>query len=113
MGRWRACTASRAMSSPSRFRSRGLPTPTTHSRPTNSPTYRVCSILGSVQMVGCAKMVNGKFERTLFTSGFSAPRPTKFMNTYDDPAIRSHAMADFDMTRAITARQFFHLRILG
>ena len=40
---------------------------------------------------------NGQFERTLFTSGYSSKTNTYYMNTYDDPAIRSYAMADFDM----------------
>jgi choloylglycine hydrolase len=44
-----------------------------------------------------AKMGNGQFERTLFTSGYSSKTNTYYMNTYDDPAIRSYAMADFDM----------------
>ncbi|EFM42244.1 linear amide C-N hydrolase, choloylglycine hydrolase family protein [Bifidobacterium dentium ATCC 27679] len=63
-----------------------------------SNVSRLFHTLGSVQMVdGCAKMANGKFERTLFTSGYSAKTKTYYMNTYDDPAIRSYAMADFDM----------------
>mgnify|MGYP000270161557 CR=1 FL=1 len=54
--------------------------------------------LGSVQMVdGMAKMGDGQFERTLFTSGYSSKTNTYYMNTYDDPAIRSYAMADYDM----------------
>ena len=59
---------------------------------------RLFHTLGSVQMVdGMAKMGNGQFERTLFTSGYSSKTNTYYMNTYDDPAIRSYAMADFDM----------------
>ena len=59
---------------------------------------RLFHTLGSVQMVdGMAKMGNGQFERTLFTSGYSYKTNTYYMNTYDDPAIRSYAMADFDM----------------
>ena len=44
-----------------------------------------------------AKMGDGQFERTLFTSGYSSKTNTYYMNTYDDPAIRSYAMADYDM----------------
>ena len=59
---------------------------------------RLFHTLGSVQMVdGMAKMGNGQFERTLFTSGYSSKTNTYYMNTYDDPAIRSYAMADYDM----------------
>ena len=38
-----------------------------------------------------------QFERTLFTSGYSGKTNTYYMNTYEDPAIRSFAMSDFDM----------------
>ena len=41
--------------------------------------------------------LDGQFERTLFTSGYSSKTNTYYMNTYDDPAIRSYAMADYDM----------------
>ena len=44
-----------------------------------------------------SKMGNGQFERTLFTSGYSGKTNTYYMNTYEDPAIRSFAMSDFDM----------------
>ena len=59
---------------------------------------RLFHTLGSVQMVdGMAKMGNGQFERTLFTSGYSSKTNTYYMSTYEDPAIHSYAMADFDM----------------
>ena len=59
---------------------------------------RLFHTLGSVQMMdGMAKMGDGQFERTLFTSGYSSKTNTYYMNTYDDPAIRSYAMADYDM----------------
>ena len=59
---------------------------------------RLFHTLGSVQMMdGMAKMGDGQFERTLFTSGYSSKTNTYSMNTYDDPAIRSYAMADYDM----------------
>ena len=64
----------------------------------DSNVSRLFHTLGSVQMVeGMAKMPNGQFERTLFTSGYSSKTNTYYMNTYEDPAIRSYAMADFDM----------------
>lgn len=59
---------------------------------------RLFHTLSSVQMVeGMAKMGNGQFERTLFTSGYSSKTNTYYMNTYEDPAIRSYTMTDFDM----------------
>ena len=59
---------------------------------------RLFHTLVSVQMVdGMSKMGNGQFERTLFTSGYSGKTNTYYMNTYEDPAIRSFAMSDFDM----------------
>ena len=51
---------------------------------------RLFHTLASVQMVeGMSKMGNGQFERTLFTSGYSGKTNTYYMNTYEDPAIRS------------------------
>ena len=87
------------VSSPSRFVACGL---CQHAYPQQegeaANVSRLFHTLGSVQMVdGMAKMGNGQFERTLFTSGYSSKTNTYYMNTYDDPAIRSYAMADYDM----------------
>lgn len=100
MGRWREHARHPGRCElPVPLRSRGLHQPHyPQQADEQSNVSRLFHTLGSVQMVdGCAKMANGKFERTLFTSGYSAKTKTYYMNTYDDPAIRSYAMADFDM----------------
>ena len=59
---------------------------------------RLFHTLGSVQMVeGMARMADGKYERTLFTSGYYAKTNAYYMNTYDDPAIRKYPLADYDL----------------
>lgn len=44
-----------------------------------------------------AKMDDGQFERMLFTGRYSSKTNAHYMNTYDDPIIRSCIMADYDM----------------
>ena len=59
---------------------------------------RLFHTLGSVQMVeGMARMADGKYERTLFTSGYYAKTNAYYMNTYEDPAIRTYPLADYDL----------------
>ncbi|MFE6237426.1 choloylglycine hydrolase [Cellulosimicrobium sp. NPDC057862] len=56
---------------------------------------RAFHTLQQVAMVdGCAAMGSGDFEITLYTGLFSSRTTTYYWNTYDDPAIRSVAMAD-------------------
>lgn len=58
---------------------------------------RLFHTLGSVQMVeGCAKVADGRFEKTLFTSGYSAATNTYYANTYDRFEIRAFPFAEFD-----------------
>ena len=45
---------------------------------------------------GAARMTNGEFERTVYTGGYSAATRTYYFNTYEDPAIRSVTMDDYD-----------------
>ena len=45
---------------------------------------------------GAARMGDGAFEVTVYTGGVSTRTNTYYYNTYDDPAIRSVALADFD-----------------
>lgn len=53
--------------------------------------------LGGVAMVdGCAAMADGAFEKTIYTGCFSAASDTYYWSTYDDPAIRSVRMGDYD-----------------
>lgn len=58
---------------------------------------RLFHTLGGVSMVdGAAKMGDGAFEITVYTGGMSAVTNTYYYNTYDDPAIRSVSLADYD-----------------
>jgi choloylglycine hydrolase len=56
---------------------------------------RAFHTLQQVAMVdGCAAMGSGEFEKTIYTGLFSSRTTTYYWNTYDDPAIRSVALAD-------------------
>lgn len=45
--------------------------------------------LESVEMIdGAARMIDGDFERTIYTGGFSSATNTYYWTTYDNPAIR-------------------------
>lgn len=58
---------------------------------------RLFRTLGGTAMVeGAAKMLDGKDELTLYTSGFSAAEGRYYFNTYEEPAYTSAAFADFD-----------------
>ncbi|MBR3181952.1 MAG: linear amide C-N hydrolase, partial [Eggerthellaceae bacterium] len=59
---------------------------------------RLFHTLTGVAMVdGAARMTNGEFELTIFTGGVSCRTNTYYYSTYDDPAIQSVALADFDV----------------
>ncbi|MFR5004796.1 MAG: linear amide C-N hydrolase [Bifidobacterium dentium] len=86
------------MSSPSRF-VRVAYTNTHYPQQNNESANvsRLFHTLASVQMVeGMSKMGNGQFERAVHQRLFRKTN-TYYMNTYEDPAIRSFAMSDFDM----------------
>lgn len=56
---------------------------------------RAFHTLQQVAMVdGCAAMGSGDFEITIYTGLFSSRTSTYYWNTYDDPRIRSVAMAE-------------------
>ena len=58
---------------------------------------RLFHTLGGVSMIkGAARMTDGEFEITVYTGGFSTRTNTYYYNTYDDPSIRSVALADAD-----------------
>ena len=58
---------------------------------------RLFHTLGSVSMVdGASKMLDGAYEITVYTGGLSTRTNTYYFNTYDDPAIRSVALSDYD-----------------
>ena len=43
---------------------------------------------------GGAAMADGKFEKTVYTGGYSTATQTYYYNTYEDPAIKSVALKD-------------------
>lgn len=56
---------------------------------------RAFHTLQQVAMVdGAAAMASGEFETTIYTGLFSSRTTTYYWNTYDDPAVRSVALAD-------------------
>lgn len=60
---------------------------------------RLFHTLASVAMIdGGARMADGSYEKTIYTGGFSSATGTYYYNTYDDPAIKKAAFADFDLT---------------
>lgn len=54
------------------------------------------TLTGVAMIDGAAKMTNGDFELTIFTGGVSTRTNTYYYSTYEDPAIRSVALADYD-----------------
>ena len=55
---------------------------------------RLFRTLGSVAVpMGCSHLADGSWERTLYTSGFSAATLTYYHATYDDPTIRAYPLA--------------------
>ena len=58
---------------------------------------RLFHTLAGVAMIdGAAKMTTGDYELTIFTGGVSCRTNTYYYSTYDDPAIRSVALGDYD-----------------
>ena len=43
---------------------------------------------------GAAAMIDGDFEKTVYTGGYSTATQTYYYNTYEDPAIKSVALKD-------------------
>lgn len=55
---------------------------------------RMFHTLAGVAMIdGAARMTSGQFEKTIYTGGFSSRTNTYYYSTYEDPAIRSVALA--------------------
>ncbi|MBR3323842.1 choloylglycine hydrolase [Candidatus Saccharibacteria bacterium] len=55
------------------------------------------TLTGVAMIDGAAAMGNGDFEKTVYTSGFSTATNTYYYSTYEDPAIKSVAMKDYDL----------------
>ena len=62
---------------------------------------RLFHTLAGVALIdGAAAMTDGAFEKTIYTGGYSAATQTYYYNTYDNPAIRSVVMGDYDLSLA-------------
>lgn len=62
---------------------------------------RLFKTLGGVSMIkGAAKVPEGDYEYTLYSSCFSAATNTYYYNLYDDPTIRAYKMSDVDLDGA-------------
>ena len=58
---------------------------------------RLFHTLGGVAMIdGAARMTDGSFEKTLYTSCYSAASKTYYLSTYDNPTIKAYHLDDFD-----------------
>ncbi|MBP3899198.1 choloylglycine hydrolase [Candidatus Saccharibacteria bacterium] len=55
------------------------------------------TLTGVAMIDGAAAMASGDFEKTVYTGGYSAATKTYYWNTYEDPAIKKSALADFDV----------------
>ena len=59
---------------------------------------RLFHTLTGVEMIdGAAAMTDGRFEKTIYTGGYSSATQTYYYNTYEDFAIKSVAMKDYDL----------------
>lgn len=59
---------------------------------------RLFHTLAGVAMIdGGARMTDGQYEKTIYTGGFSSATNTYYWNTYEDPAIKKAALADYDL----------------
>lgn len=62
---------------------------------------RLFKTLGAVSMIdGAAAMADGKFEKTVYTGGYSAASKTYYYNTYEDSAVVAVPMSDFNLDGA-------------
>lgn len=58
------------------------------------------TLTGVAMIDGAASMSDGAFEKTIYTGGYSTATKTYYYNTYEDPAIKSVKMGDFDLDSA-------------
>lgn len=58
------------------------------------------TLTGVAMINGAAEMGDGKCELTIYTGGYSSATQTYYYNTYEDPAIKSVAMKDYDLDSA-------------
>ncbi|MBR3132126.1 choloylglycine hydrolase [Candidatus Saccharibacteria bacterium] len=63
-----------------------------------SNVSRLFHTLTGVAMIdGGAAMADGAFEKTIYTGGYSSLTQTYYYSTYEDPAIKSVAMKDYNL----------------
>lgn len=59
---------------------------------------RLFKTLGGVSMIdGAAEMLDGKCEKTIYTSGYSSKSNCYYYSTYDDPEIMSYNLYSADV----------------
>ena len=58
------------------------------------------TLTGVAMIDGAAAMIDGAFEKTIYTGGYSSKTQTYYYNTYEDPAIKSVAMNDYGLNSA-------------
>ena len=58
------------------------------------------TLTGVAMIDGAAAMADGAFEKTIYTGGYSSKTKTYYYSTYEDPAIVSVKMEDFDLNSA-------------
>ena len=58
------------------------------------------TLTGVAMIDGAAEMSDGKCEKTVYTGGYSAASKTYYYNTYENPAIMSVKMGDYNLDSA-------------
>lgn len=59
---------------------------------------RLFHTLAGVSMIdGVAAMADGKFEKTIYTGGYSSGTKTYYYNTYEEPAIQNVRLENYDL----------------
>lgn len=58
------------------------------------------TLTGVAMIDGAAAMDSEKFEKTIYTGGYSTASKTYYYNTYDNPAIMHVSMDDYDLDKS-------------
>ncbi|EFA23638.1 choloylglycine hydrolase [Bifidobacterium gallicum] len=56
------------------------------------------TLQNSAFILGGAEVAGGQFEKTIYSSCYSALTNTYYYNTYEDYTVKAHALSDFDLT---------------
>ena len=63
---------------------------------------RLFKTLGGVSMIdGAAKMTDGKFEKTIYTSGYSSLTNNYYYSDYDNPEIRTYNLEGINVNEGL------------